>query len=141
MGIAGICCFGVILLIILVGFASNEAGISSDQMQNAVNVTAAQLYNGTGELIGKPVKMTGEIIQTGDGQIRIANVNLDQYDYNQSINQDVLVNGKTTDLTLHENDIVVVYGIFEGQTSSGANINVPEIDNAIIKPTGGKAKG
>ncbi len=144
VGTAGVCCFGVIVLIILAGFGSSDAGISSDQMRNAANVTAAQLYNGSGELIGKPVEMTGEVIQTGDGQIRIADVNLDEYGYNQGTTQDVLVNGKTTDLTLYENDIVVVYGIFKGQTSYttvlGANRNVPEISNAIIKPTGGKVK-
>ena len=63
--------------------------MSSDQMRNAANVTAAQLIQWKWRTIGKPVEMTGEVIQTDDGQIRIADVNLDEYGYNQGTTQDV----------------------------------------------------
>jgi hypothetical protein len=142
---AGVCCVGVIIIIIIAGlFSSDSSAISSSQMHDATNVTAAQLYSGSGDLIGKPVTMTGEVLQVDSGCIRIADVNLDEYGYNQNISQDILVYGETSNLTLYENDIVVVYGIFKGQTSYttvlGANRNVPEISNAVILPTGSKVK-
>ncbi len=43
---------------------------------NATTVTAAQLYNDKGTLVGKPVKMKGEIMQTGDTQILVTGIKM-----------------------------------------------------------------
>jgi len=136
----GVCCLGI-LLIGVFGLLTGDAGMSEEDLKaNAIQVTAADLYNDRGDLVDKPVKMTAEVLQPGDDTMRVCGIAIDQYGFNDAMDQDILIEGDFSDLTIYENDEVHVYGIFKGQTSYqtvlGDDRKVPLIDNALVIPTG-----
>lgn len=144
IGVAGVCCLGI-LLIAVVGLLSGDAGMSAEQIKaDAVQVTAEDLYNDRGDLVGKPVKLTAEVLQPGDNTMRVSGIAIDQYGFNDAMDQDILLEGDFSEQTIYENDEVYVYGIFKGQSSYttvlGAERKIPMINNAIVTPTGKKYK-
>ncbi|MDP3014440.1 MAG: zinc ribbon domain-containing protein [Candidatus Subteraquimicrobiales bacterium] len=145
IGIGGLCCIGIIFIVVLFGLFSGESSMSADQIkQNAQSVTPDTLYNDRGALVGKPVAFRGEVIQSSSGVLRIAQINIDQYGFNQGRDKVILVEGDTSGLTIYDKDVVDVYGIFKGQTSYttvlGAEKQVPSVKQAIIVPTGQKVQ-
>lgn len=141
VSIVGLVIVGFLLLMVAAAFSGS--GMSAGQIEKtAIPVNADVLYNDTGALVGKPVVMTGEVIQTGDNQMRVSGISLDQDGYNNETTEDILIDGDFSNQTIYENDVVVVYGIFEGQSSYttvlGADRKIPEIDQATIQFNGTK---
>jgi len=125
------------------GCTDSGSGMSQDEIKaNATTVTAYQLYDDRGALVGKPVKMKAEVLQPDSSQMRVCGIDVDSYGFNQAYDKDILVTGDFSNVTAYEKDEVWVYGTFKGQseytTVLGANRKVPEIENAWIEPTGNK---
>ena len=129
----------LVVVISVIGSSSTSAILTPDQIeQQAISVTAAELYSDNGSLIGKPVKMEGELIDTGSSTIRVKGIDMSS-GYNLD-DHDVLVTGNFGNVTAYERDDVYVYGVFKGSTSyktvMGAERTVPSIGNAWIETTG-----
>ncbi len=133
---------GVVMVVFIFAWeltSSTDTVLTPDQIeQQAISVTAAELYSDNGSLVGKPVKMEGELIDTGSSTIRVKGIDMSS-GYNLD-DHDVLVTGNFGNVTAYEHDDVYVYGIFKGSTSyktvMGAERTVPSIGNAWIETTG-----
>lgn len=144
IGVVGVCCLGI-LLVAFVGLLTGDASMSADQIKaTAVQVTADDLYNDRGNLVGKPVKFTAEVLQPGDDTMRVCGIAIDKYGFNDAMDKDILLDGDFSKLTIYEHDEVYVYGVFKGQgsytTVLGAERKIPMIKSAIVVPTGNKYK-
>lgn len=129
----------IILIIAFVAYFSTSVVLTPDQIeQQAISVTAEELYRDNGSLVGKPVRMEGELIDVGSSTIRVKGIDMSS-GYNLD-DHDVLVTGNFGNVTAYEHDDVYVYGIFKGSTSyktiMGAERTVPSISNAWIEATG-----
>lgn len=137
IGIGGICCIGLILIVAFAGMFSSDQTTTTDTntetntstpstptpAQEPTVVTISQLYsNGVSE--GTLVKVTGTVLQTDGYDLRLEN----------SDGQDILIQG--TDLNAYEDQSVTVIGTFIGPTSYttaiGSSRTVPTIDDAKI---------
>lgn len=137
IGIVGICCLGLILIVGIGGLLSPENSTATPQSaQNNVSstpttttsdtpktVTIAQLY-GSSITKGTYVKVTGTVLQSDGYNLRIEN----------SAGQDILVEG--SDLSAYEDKSVTVVGTYDGPTSyttvMGGERTVPSITDAEI---------
>lgn len=128
----------IIFIIALVAYSSTSVVLTPDQIeQQAITVTAAELYHDNGSLVGKPVKMEGELIEASSSTIRVKGIDM-RSGYNLD-DHDILITGNFGNVTAYEHDDVYVYGIFKGSTSyktvMGAERTVPSIGNAWIETT------
>ena len=132
IGIVGICCIGLILIIAIAGFGSpdeNSSNINTDYntdtttTQTPTEVTIDQLY-GSSVSEGTYVKVTGTVIESQGSTLRIENS-----DY-----KDILV--EETDLIAYEDQTVTVVGTFVGpttyDTAIGGARTVPTIEDARL---------
>lgn len=132
IGIVGLCCVGLILIIAISGMFSSDKTTSTTNTTTSTNttttqtpteVTIAQLYaNGVPK--GTLVKVTGTVLESQGSAIRIRDS-----DY-----KDVLIMG--TNLIAYEDQTVTVIGTFVGpttyDTAIGGARTVPTIENAKI---------
>lgn len=139
IGIVGICCLGLILIVGIGGLLSpdnsNNTTQSSSVQSNSTStpttttettpqkVTIAQLY-GSSIAKGTYVKVTGTVLQSDESSLRIEN----------SDGKDILVQG--SDLSAYEDQSVTVVGTYSGPSSyttvMGGERTVPSITDAKI---------
>ena len=137
IGIVGICCLGLILIVGIGGLLSPEStnatpqssqsNVTSTQTTTSADtpktVTIAQLY-GSGISKGTYVKVTGTVLQSDGSNLRIEN----------SAGKDIMVEG--SDLSAYEDKSVTVVGTYDGPTSyttvMGGERTVPSIIDAKI---------
>ncbi|SCG85525.1 zinc ribbon domain-containing protein [Methanobacterium congolense] len=144
IGIGGICCIGLILIIILGGMFSSDQTTTTDTNSSSVSnstsdssasttstptattptkVTISQLYNNKIKT-GTYVQVTGTVLQSDGTSLRIEN----------SDGQDIVVEGDS--LNAYENKAVTVVGTYTGPNSydtvMGSSRTVPFIENAKI---------
>lgn len=137
IGIVGICCLGLILIVGIGGLLSPEntnatpqssqSNVTSTQTTTSVDtpktVTIAQLY-GSSIAKGTYVKVTGTVLQSDGYNLRIEN----------SAGKDILVEG--SDLSAYEDKSVTIVGTYDGPTSyttvMGGERTVPSIIDAKI---------
>ena len=127
IGVVGICCIGLILIILIAGMASpdktaaNGTNTTTAVSATPTNVTISQLYN-NGVTKGTLVKVTGTVIQSDGNRLRIKNTN----------NDDIMVEG--SDLNGYEDQSVTIIGTFSGpssyDTAMGSSRTVPFITDA-----------
>ena len=111
IGIVGICCLGLILIVGLGGLMSPDQNSQNVSTQSstatsaatAKTVTISQLY-GSSIAKGTTVKVTGTVLQSDGSDLRIENSN----------GQDILVEGD--DVSAYEGKSVTVTGTFDGPT-------------------------
>lgn len=134
IGIAGICCIGLILIVAFAGMFSSDKTTSTStdtntstshstitEKETPVDATISQLYsNGISE--GTIVKVSGTVLQSDGYNLRIEN----------SDGQDILIQG--IGLDAYEDQSVTAIGTFIGPTSYtttlGSSRTVPTIDDA-----------
>jgi hypothetical protein len=140
IGIVGICCLGLILIVGIGGLLSPDnsnttttqsSSAQSDSQSTPTTTTAttpqkvtiAQLY-GSSIAKGTYVKVTGTVLQSDRYNLRIRNSNW----------KDVLVEG--SDLSAYEDQSVTVVGTYSGPSSyttvMGGERTVPTITDAKI---------
>ncbi len=129
VGIVGICCLGLILIVGIGGLLSPDNTNATPQSSTATSavttktVTISQLY-GSSVAKGTTVKVTGKVFQSDGSNLLIENSN----------GQDVLVQGD--DVEAYEGKSVTVTGTFDGPTSYttvlGSERTVPTITDAQI---------
>ncbi len=137
IGIVGICCLGLILIVGIGGLLSPENTNATPQSSQSnvtstptttpadtpKTVTIAQLY-GSSIAKGTYVKVTGTVLQSDGYNLRIKN----------SAGKDILVEG--SDLSAYEDKSVTVVGTYDGPTSyttvMGGERTVPSIIDAKI---------
>lgn len=131
IGIVGICCLGLILIVGLGGLMSPDQNTQNASTQSSTatpavttkTVTISQLY-GSSVAKGTTVKVTGKVFQSDGSNLLIENSN----------GQDVLVQGD--DVEAYEGKSVTVTGTFDGPTSYttvlGSERTVPTITDAQI---------
>lgn len=137
VGIVGICCLGLILIVGIGGLLSpdntnatpqsSQSNASSTQTTTSADtpktVTIAQLY-GSSVAKGTYVKVTGTVLQSDGYNLRIEN----------SAGKDIMVEG--SDLSAYEDKSVTIVGTYDGPTSyttvMGGERTVPSIIDAKI---------
>ena len=131
VGIVGICCLGLILIVGLGGLMSPDQNTQNVSTQSSTTtsadapktVTIAQLY-GSSITKGTYVKVTGTVFQSSETNILLENPN----------GKDVMVYGD--DLSTYEGKSVTVVGTFDGPSSyttvMGSERTVPTINDAKI---------
>jgi hypothetical protein len=142
---------GALLLLVIVAISGCTSS-SEDQTNStdptsiknsAENVTVYDLYNNSIP-VGTSIRMKAQILQNSGTSIRVSGYDVDSYGYNDALDKDVLVTLENDNVTVYEDDIVWLYGIYEGPQSYttvlGASRKVPSIIHAWIEPTGEKAK-
>jgi len=129
IGIAGICCIGLIFIIVIGGMIApdqntNTSTQSATTTSNTpTTVTITQLY-GSSIAKGTYVKVTGTVLDSSGTTLRIENPD----------GQDIMVEGNS--LSAYEGHSVTVVGTFYGpsayNTVMGSSRTVPTITDAKI---------
>lgn len=140
--IAGICCIGLIAIVVLAGMASPDKTTSTNTAttttqptntqtstqttsteKTPTTVTISQLYSGS-VAKGTYVKVTGTVLQSDGYNLRLDN----------SDSQDILVEG--SGLSAYEDQSVTVVGTFSGPssytTTLGSERTVPTITDGKL---------
>jgi hypothetical protein len=134
IGIAGVCCIGLIIIIAISGMFSSDQTTANTSTPSTTNtpttntptptsVTISQLYNNA-ITNGTYVQVTGTVVQSDGTNLRIEDSN----------DQDIMVQGDN--VNAYEGNNVTVVGTYTGpgtyDTAIGSSRTVPYVEDAKI---------